>query len=52
MSDLSRKNRRTGWLLAFIALGISLYSLAVIRTRGRLPVAASETRAQRLWRGL
>jgi hypothetical protein len=50
--DLTRKNRRTGFLLAAIAIGMFVYSFLVIRHRGSLPEPANLTKAQKILRGL
>ena len=49
---LEQKNRRTGLFLTLVLVGILIYSLAVITTRGSLPEPANLTKLQRILRGL
>src|SRR5437879_4978689 len=46
MNTIAQKNRRTGILLALVALGLCIYSFSVIRHRGRLPEPAHLTPLQ------
>jgi hypothetical protein len=49
---LERKNRRLGLFLAFVALGLFIYSFVVIRSRGQLPTPQNLTPLQKILRGL
>jgi hypothetical protein len=46
------KNRRTAWFLAGLILGLTLYSLTVIKIRGKLPEPMNLTPVQKILRGL
>jgi hypothetical protein len=46
------KIRRTGLMLTAVLFGMIVYSLVVIKTRGRLPEPENLTRLQRILRGL
>jgi hypothetical protein len=50
--NLRAKNLLTGWILAGIVLCVVVYSLTIIKTRGRLPEPENLTLGQRIWRGL
>jgi hypothetical protein len=52
MMSMEEKNRRTALILTFVLVGVIVYSLVVIKTRGRLPEPAHLTRLQRILRGL
>ena len=52
MTAVAQKNRRTGILLAAVALAIFIYSFWVIRYRGKLPEPADLSPLQRILRGL
>jgi len=49
---VQEKNKRTGLLLTLVLMGVIAYSLAVIKTRGRLPEPTNLTRLERILRGL
>ncbi len=49
---LEQKNRRTGLFLTLVLVGVIIYSLAVIKTRGSLPEPTNLTKLQRILRGL
>jgi hypothetical protein len=50
--NAQQKANRTGVVLAFILLGVVIYSYIVIKTRGKLPEPANLTRTQKILRGL
>jgi len=50
--DIQTKNRRVGWLLTAVTLGLVVYSFMVIRNRGRLPEPDNLSKAQKILRGL
>jgi len=47
-----QKNRRTGLVLALVALALLVYSFLTIRHRGRMPEPSNLTPLQRILRGL
>lgn len=52
MNDIAQKNRRTGLLLALVAIGMFVYSFIVIRHRGAMPEPQNLTKLQKILRGL
>jgi len=50
--NADEKNRRTGLLLAFVALAMFVYSFLVIRHRGGLPEPEHLSPVQKILRGL
>ncbi len=49
---INNKNRRVGLCLTALVVGVIVYSLAVIKTRGRMPEPENLSHVQRILRGL
>lgn len=52
MNTINQKNRRTGWCLFAVVIGLFVYSFVVIHTRGSLPEPQGLTKWQKIRRGL
>ncbi len=52
MMTVDQKNRRLGFFLTLVAVGMFVYSFVVIRHRGALPEPPNLTKLQKILRGL